>query len=347
MNSKSEINKVFVFLTPFHLLSAKSIYGEDLMRANTHLFLIHERIQLDSTPKHLLRFNDSFSFKKSDLYKVLFLRKKINSVNHFIDIIIAQFDFSKTIQFVSGSDREVICQLFILKLRKYFSPKVVMIDEGVGFYTSSKSSDKFLRLVYPVYSLVLLGAKIQHINPLGSNVYTNEIYVRSLELLCLRQNHIKYNTFVLKKAIVDVNTSAKRNILIFTAPGDSNVINETVKTRVLEQIIRSVKNLDLNVFVKPHPREKISYLKNLKFSDITIIEPAICGDELNFKQFSCIINFQSSVIIEVLSSGFSANKVLTIKYLKSNLLDSVFRTTTIVSIENFQEECIREILIQQ
>lgn len=335
MHKKYPISKVFVFLTPFHFLSASSIFGDDLLSNDEYLFIVHDRVSLKTTPRHLFLFGDELSFKNINSTKFWEISRKIKRIGNWLADIFTDYNLSETTEFISGSDKEVICQMIINRLTKKVTSQVTVIDEGIGMYACLDRHHRLKNFIYKSASCLIFGEKIEFVKPIGSNSSTDKIYLRNPSMLCHRSKSKVYSQFELKKNTINIQTSIGKNVLIFTSPQDMNLISAHDIFAVISKISESMDSKNMRVFIKPHPREDTDYSNYFKRDNIQIIDKKICGDNLNFSQFDLIVHFQSSTVIEVLASGFPPDKIITIKYFKSKGLDQFFENTISYSISEF------------
>jgi hypothetical protein len=83
---------------------------------------------------------------------------------------------------------------------------------------------------------------------------------------------------------------------------------------LLREVIDGAIASGYDVAIKPHPRDPA-----MKFADyadrarISILDSSRCAEDIDYWSYDLILNFGSSVVMEVLASGYPAHDILTIE----------------------------------
>lgn len=322
------IKRIFVFCTPFHLEAILSIYDQKIFGAKDTLVIKYDVVkELPFTPTQYIEVPSKLvSIRRTDFLKI----RKIKGIGRFLEQNIVKYSLSDVKKMVLGTDKGVFCQLLV-KLVKRRNPdaKVVLVDEGTGFYAQRTLIDTVYRKIYPIITFLLYGKRIEFVKPIGTSSFTDIIYVRFLDKLAYRSNSIEYREFRLKKNIIDLKVGKGKHLLLFTLPNDLKSIGDKEKKQFVEELIKLLKKKKISLWIKPHPRENIGYLPEFREGAISIIQAHIPGDKIPFDKFEAIINFKSSVVMSVLDSGYSPQKVITISPAELKF-DKLFEGTHII-----------------
>lgn len=211
-----------------------------------------------------------------------------------------------------------------------YSPRLVIIDEGIGSYISERLRSIIIRLDNSTQNrgdispLHLKGAE-------WMRAIAERIFPSEKRLLCQRKSGILIPNWevidsyrlILNQHVSDFGTTAHPSStgIILTQPfSECDQIDGDTEFRVLEQIVRELWRFDLDVIVKPHPREKKdkyqSFVKRLKRErSLSTADKALLAERLfSSVRPQCVVGYMStSLLTAALLYGipaFSASRLL-------------------------------------
>lgn len=309
-----KFDHIFIFLTPFHIDAAKSVYQSELAQDST-LIIYHPRLNVQDLHAKKITLPE-LELKKNNLFmgNITSLKTKVKLLSEEVNRILSVYNFTDDVNLILGTDRDLFCQFFIQEVKKDFlSSKVILIDEGVGFYYRIRLKDQFLKLIYPFVSHIFLGYRLKHIRPLGSHSLVDIVYLRNMDLLPQRQKNISYRNFNLTRKVIPLNhLKGKENILLYSFPDQDYNIGTNFKEQFLQTLSALIKEAGFCLTIKPHPREDVSSLLGLAENNdtVTILDGKVTGESLPFEEFNFIIHFKSSVIFELLNQKYPAKNII-------------------------------------
>lgn len=282
--------------------------------------------------KHLVEFA-GFSIhqiKKSPIRTLFFYKEKLQQINTHIKDLLSTYDLNLT-KIVIGTDKDNFTQILLNNIysckKTANNVELHAVEEGLGFYVRENKKDKLLKLIYRSLTPILFGFKLEYHKLLATDKRISFIHLRLPEL---RPKTTHNKNVILKKIPIPLSKEAKtghgKNVLIFSFPNQDYDISDGQKADYFKIILSKLKGYD--VIVKPHPRENVEVFKN--FNGIKVLSRKSTGEKLNYHEYVKIINFASSVIIDILMRDYPTNQIYTI-FLK-NIEFSFFEATNCIDI---------------
>lgn len=323
---KKEITHLFIILTPFQKTVMFQLFEEKLKEENT-LILVSEYVTLDDFYKEQGALKN-YEFSRKQLFRQPFKHLKItrNNVKEAKSSIVAlhsKFDFAPDLEIYLGTDKDIFTQLFLNNLFKNGSNrKLTLVDEGIGYYLKPSLKDNILSVLYRFLTPVFFGSRLFYIKQLGTYPKVKTIYLRAPQLLEVKRNDINYIQFNLESQIDMFPEMGGNKVLIYSFPNQDYNLSPTVKVSIIKDIALYLKQFNKTLVIKPHPRENTSELEVMLFGNdnIQILDRAIPGEAINYFEYDLIINFFSSIIIDLIDKKFPKDKILTIGFTKNPII---------------------------
>lgn len=318
----------------------KSLFMDKLSSVNSAIFYANT-IEFDEHlfKGKLISFDVPFfsiqALLKNPFQRVLEYRKLIKETKGFCKMKVGGFTLSKNLKIIIGTDKDNFTQILINKLFniKNLEIELMAVEEGSGFYRKETNKDIIVAFLYRMLTPVLFNEKIKYHRQLGTDKRISKVYARLPECIPKTRNsknvtYIKYG--ISKKREYEPNKA--NGLLIYSFPNKNYPISDTKKTEILKQLILHLgKNKD--VFIKPHPRELMGSVKSLK--GINILNKKSTGEDLDYFNFEKIVNFSSSIVIDLIESGYPKERIVTVKLDDSNL--TFFKETNYVDISDINK----------
>ena len=346
MSGKREITTIFIALTPFHYKSFLSEYEDSLKNENVLILkekYIDERFWKESNALILNLPDEKFSIYdlRNNFFKSIWkYRQSVKRIKQHNLELFERVNFNDTLRINIGSDRDVFTQVFLNDIYRVFNQKKITLaafEEGIGFYDKKSFFEKLKAFIFPIVSPLFFGEKLQFNKPQGIDRRINIVYCRFLEL-------IEKNGFsAYRKLKVRENTNKgtynpeSNKALVFSFPSTSIDISEE---RKVELVSRLYEKLDIDEFViKLHPREE-KYRKELLKSEFnwTFLDGQHPLEELNYFDYKYIVNFNSSIILDILSSEYPKKKIITLSLYETLSIASLYNQTTCMTIKDLLNE---------
>lgn len=323
---KKKIKHLFIILTPFQKTVIHQLFKEKLELENT-LILLSEYVSLDDfgVEKETLK---NYEFSRERLFRqplkyLKITRDNVKEAKGSIELLNSKFNFSKDLEIYLGTDKDVFTQLFLNDLFKN-GPlrKLTLIDEGLGYYIKPATKDKILSVVYRFLTPMFFGSQLLYIRQLGTHPRINDVYLRAPELLKEKSDKINYIRFNLESQINMFPGMGSNKVLLFSFPNQDYNLSTTFKINIIKDIALHLKKFNKELVIKPHPRENTSELEELLFGldNIQILNHTIQGESLNYFEYELILNFFSSIIIDLIDKKFPNEKILTIGFTKTPII---------------------------
>jgi hypothetical protein len=218
-----------------------------------------------------------------------------------------------------GTDKDIYTQLLLNDLYKHSNEyRLTLVDEGLGYYVNLNFKDRMLSLMYKLLTPIIFGSRLYYIKRLGVYPKINNIYLRTPELLNSKNKDINYVKFNLKNKTNTFTNIKEGKVLLYSFPNQDGTISSEAKIKIIQDIGRYLATLDKDLIIKPHPRENIYELKTVlgKQKNVRILDNKFTGEDINYFEFELIINFFSSIVIDILDKNYPKNKILTIGFNK-------------------------------
>lgn len=333
MIGKTKVNQIFIVLTPFHKKAFYSHYGEEMNQKNTlilkdqniddSLFLNYDSIILTIPYAEfsIFKFQNGF-FKTVKNY-----RHQVKILQQFCDKLLVNKTFDENVTINIGTDRDVFTQIFLNKIyeSKDLKPSLHAFDEGLGFYDTKRLTDKIKKIIYPLLSPILFNEKLKFYKPMGQDSRIDKVYCRFPELISKNGHSIYEKIHTRENNCTGTYNKLSNKTLVFSFPNQDLNIKEELKIEWISAIQELVKTEQ--IYVKFHPRE-IRPDPNTwpEVKNWTLIED-ITMDHINYFDYKYIANFNSSIVMDLLASGYPADKIITIDFGSKVNISSLYNST--------------------
>jgi hypothetical protein len=237
-------------------------------------------------------------------------------------------------RYICFNDRNHFSQYLYKKVDFY---QVILIDEGAELYQLKQKGWLLKKVLYPLITpLILKGFCFKYYHAMGIHPRTNVIYARNVEAIPNKRCHVKYIGIKVKKKKNTCLVNSNK-VLVLTSPGfEDRLIDRDQELTFVSQILEILNNNSYQIDIKLHPREQYNKYHFLTKFQCQLIDKNIPSEDLNYFQYSYIINFFSSAVFDIIENDYPKEKVLTLKlYSFSNSVRDVFKKTKI--IENLEE----------
>lgn len=340
----NKINKIFIILTPFHYKAFFAIY-KNLMHQKD--VIIIKESYLDNTlwentkaniidlPEEKFRVYDL----KSNFFQTISkYRKQVKDIKIKCDQLINDFNWESSISINIGSDRDVFAQVFLNQFYKKFKNiNLYAFDEGLGYYDTRKKFDKIKRVVYPILSPLLLGDTINFNKPMGIDKRIDVVYCRFPDLI-IKNGYSEYR----KLEVRESNSFGKYNpkstkVLVFSFPNKTIDIADETKISWISSLYKSLPKVEFEI--KLHPREEL-FKDKIKetYPEWKFLSSQHSIEELNYFDYLYIVNFNSSIVIDILFSGYPEDKIITVDFGAKLNLAELYNKTKLISINELTNE---------
>ncbi|MCE2613629.1 hypothetical protein LVD13_11660 [Flavobacteriaceae bacterium D16] len=317
------IDQIVFFHTPFH---EKAFYEVTrITNLDTTLIVASYYINLIKSPPHYYVLeNKGFSrlrFLESPLKQLPEIRKKLALTDQEIIELGLKYDFCDGLKIYLGNDKDIFVQRLLYLMNSKIK-EVIAIDEGLGFYLADSLKDRVFKKLYPLISQLILGRKIYYLKRLGTHPMVNKVFLREPELLLSKQKGITYERIFLSPKH-EKRIPEKGKALIYSFPEQDLTVKKERKLYVIDQMVNFFTQNGIQVVIKPHPRENISDLEKTYANNknVELLKGSLLGEELDYFNFEVIINFFSSVILDILNTEYPAKRLITIGFTKKPLIE--------------------------
>lgn len=317
------MNWLFIILTPFQYRMMGEIFGNVLHEEDTlifhtaHVTLNHE---LHRGKCVLIEF-EKFSLlelRKNPFKKIPKYRKRLASMRKYLIPFVHDFTSLEELNVVIGTEKDNFTQVFlnVLYERKELRKQLFAVEEGLGYYVREGCLDRIKSFAYKISTPLVFREKLAYHKQLGTDQRIDRRYVRLPELVPkyrgeklpnLRAVDIPRNDFD-KKPL-------KGKVLVFSFANGDFGIDDEEKYKVFKSLINLLEGKE--VFIKPHPRESVEVFA--RFQEIKVFAKGKPGESLDYFQYEQIVNFTSSVIIDILARGYPPRNIVTVETRKTDL----------------------------
>lgn len=317
---RKQIKYIFIVITPFHKLVLTQLFPK-LINSNNTLVLISDFVKKDELFCEMVPLK-KYEFSRSKLFREPFkylnkTKKDIVEAKEDINLIKKNHNLSKDLEIFIGTDKDVFTQLLLNDLYKCSRvKKLTVVDEGIGFYVNKSMKDELLSLTYKLLTPIFFRSKLYYIKRLGVYPKIDVIYLRTPELLKSKNNKISYIQFNLNNKIKESSEIPKGKVLLFSFPDQNYNIQKGHKYKIIKEIAFHLNENDRKLIIKPHPRENVNelkaYLSNI--NNIQILDNNFSGEELDYFDYELIVNFFSSIILDILDRKYPNKRIFTIGF---------------------------------
>lgn len=338
-----EIKNIIIVLTPFQKDTMERLF-ENLFKETSTLIYHSEHTSFKRYNSEVLRIND-FKFSRNRLLNYQYYlecKKAIAIIRKEINGLETRYSFHEKLNVYIGSEKDIFTQMLLQT--PFINSKLIdliAIEEGLGYY-KYKSNWKITltKYVYQYLTPLLFKEKLKYVYTLGLYPRINKVYARLPEMLPIKRKNVEYLGINVTREKVGRKYNARSNkVLIFSLPNQDYELNDDEKFRIFSKLIDSFE--EKAIVIKPHPRENTLFFD--RFSDnknVYVLRKDEVGENINYFEFEKIFNFSSSVIIDILTTGYPKKAVHTIFINgSSNLI--FFKETTCIKLtelENYNFE---------
>jgi hypothetical protein len=337
-----KIKFIFIVLTPFHLKAFYAKYGDKINNANV-IILKGKKLDDSLFPSHeynlitIPNLNFSiFKFRKNPISTFLKYRYQIKKLSYFSEDLLRTNEIDKDVIINIGTDRDVFSQIFLDKIFKIqnFKPFLIAFDEGLGFYVGKTFLDHIKKWVYPLLSPILFGVKLRFYKPMGQHQQIKKVYCRYPEFISKKKN-INYEKLDIRENKIKgyYNISSGKT-LIFSFPNQDLGIDEKIKIKWISLVNTLLSTEETHV--KLHPDEKKFEIKSLLFANKCTILNNLSIEQINYFDYKYIVNFDSSVVLDILASGYPGDKIITIGLGNKINISSIYNKTIKLKIKDLK-----------
>lgn len=311
------IKKVVFLLTPFQVKAINWV-NPQLKSSRDTLIIKADYIELSQTVCNIESF-DNTRFSRNDFLRkpfksLIMTRAFLKAIDKKLDVLQETYTFEEGFWVYLGNDKDVYTQCFLNRFKDKILG-VTAIDEGIGFYLTETAKDRILKFLYPFLSRVLFGCKILYIKRLGSHSMVTNVFLREKDMLKNKSSNVEYSLLNVPKS-QSGSVIKESKVLIFSFPEQDINLNITKKANILDTLIGYFINQGREIMLKPHPREHVKLLKkNLSYSSkIKFLNESEVGEEIPYFDFGLIINFGSSVVLDLLANNYPKNRIITLGF---------------------------------
>ena len=337
------IKNVFLIITPFQYKMMKEVFPAQLQSENS-LLIFNEKIAFDTEYcKGLVKQHvfEGFSFndlKRKPFQKIKEYRKAIAELQDRIKKDFEKLKLADQLKVIIGTDKDIYTQLLLghLHSSEYSVQdiKVSAVEEGLGYYVNETRSDQFKRLLYQCLTPLLFGTRLYYYRQLGTDHRIDELYVRLPEALPRRRKANEVPVHKIKDSGHDPvlkETVNSKAVLIFSFPNQDFAISDQEKKEIFLALLS--KFPEASITVKPHPRESTEVFE--EFEKIKVMPGSMVGEKLDYFQFGTIVNFASSIIIDILQKNYPVDRIYTVFINPVGL--SFFQNTKCIKLKDLKQ----------
>lgn len=337
------IDRIYIALTPFHYRSFKVKFGPSINERNALLFK-ESIVKLEAEElKHANVINiPSVDFRIYDFFENPFkslrvYRGQIKELRKFCELILDKYSFDTDIEINIGSDRDIFTQVFLNRIYRRFSQKELHLnafDEGVGYYDNKNSFDHIKAVLFPILSPIFFGEKLSFNKPMGSDRRINTVYCRFPELV-KRNGFSTYSKLLVRENLNSGEYNPNSNkVLIFSFPLKDRNISIKNKKQWLTLIFDKYPKVEF--VIKLHPREEEFNIDG--DYPVSFLKGNFPVGKLNYFDYKNIVNFSSSVLMDILASGYPPKYILTVGFGADLNLKKMYEQTEFIEIKDLINE---------
>lgn len=337
---------IILVLTPFHVSQLKRLENEIIGSEDRNVIFygntvsqeiidLSHSFEVYEVPK--IEFNLAEVLK--DPYRIIEYRKRINELKSFFDKVLS-FDNAET-RLILFSYHGVVPQVLAQQMKAY-KPEIIEIEEGLAHYYDYRIKDHLLSVLYRIVTPFLIGMKLKYRGDTGRNSDSDILYIRFPEFLKKKLKKIEYRQIPRNTSKSSLSTESQGKVLIFTSPfSEYKQLSLAKEETIIKSIIEGIHSVDIGVVVKMHPKESSNKYMHLS-EHVTYLPSNILGESVNYFQYKKIIHFGSSIILDILDSGYPSNNLITVEGASfSKNLHHIFRSTHLLKydrnfIKNFE-----------
>lgn len=300
-----ENKNLFLVHTPYHILLATSICLSEKYRYYHNDIFINKSFNIDD--KLLNKLKCIFR----EIY-ILDLCKNTGYIDNIVKVDKILLDNKYNNIFVNN-ESEVKTQ-YILNTRLDKNGSIIYIEDGTSNYIEVAYNHKIGMGTYAQKEFSrALDIHMEDIESLGTYSHIKERFFLYPDLVANNLKDDKLNNEIdnslLKDAVnilyMDCSYKINKNNIIFIALEHSNFVNIIkgydlqVYIDTIKYIIDSISNLNYDIYIKYHPREKNEYLNKLisNYNNLYILDKNIPMEFLFMRENMILISLKSTSLI--------------------------------------------------
>lgn len=335
MSSNKSINWLIV-LTPLQLRNTLTVLG--IEEIDTIFYTENVKLSEISSSlskAKLVKIPDNV-FRKSDLIRVpfrsLIVYRKL--INQFVTIA-EQYSIAlgKKVNLYCGSDKNLYVQLLALKIKEQGKlSMLISVDEGAGHYCKERPYWRIKDCLYRILSPLLLGVPYDYVDVMGTWKNTNQVWVRWPERLgyCAKDKEYKKIYKQVSQHSLLNNSDGKKALVLSSPLATDRFMSEKDEEKLLQNIIQNLKLKGYDIVLKPHPRDtEQKFLPFLKDSYVSMLNGNELAENLPYGEYKLVINFGSSVVMDMLNAGFPPDRIITVDVIGVIKRVPLFNTTKV------------------
>jgi len=262
-----------------------------------HLF------KLDNIFDHIIKFTRK---KEERIWNILKFNKYYRS---FVKEIISIFQYPKLKNIFIFSDKEKPIEIISSMAKEKYLANVFLIDEGiVSYYNNPNYYKSFSKwLIVKAFNYKYISSSMGY----GQSRINDYFLTFDKKNVINQKNIIEFPPLILSKyaQIFNIKYPAFVNntvIFISNALSEGNVISISAEKELIKEIIDTLKKMELNVVIKPHPVEitgKYDYFENEK--NVHIIDDLLLPVECYFsdQNIKLVCGITSSALLNAKRNG--------------------------------------------
>lgn len=328
---------ILLLTTPFHLLMINKC--RFLLKDEPTYLFYSKHLDIAEIEEKFKNIHADFfkipGFDNSKLPKSMFsLKRRFKLRSYYLELLkyIETIDFNKKIHnVIIFSEKDLFTQIL---LKKFKNSNIIAIDEGTGYYNKDSYKDKIKKILYLVISpLLFSGFTYRYFVVLGTHPSIKEVYIRRPELIYTLREKIEYhqieNDSIRKLSL----QTTEKSILVLTSPiYEDEKLPQGEAFDLLRKTMSILSNRGYIVYLKTHPREKIDkYSDLIQEYQLKTIPKNKRSEDLDYFEYSYIVNFFSSSIIDILEKEYPAERIISIYPSRSfSNRKHIFKSTNII-----------------
>lgn len=356
MTNRIDIHNIYVFLTPFHkkqiseILSLLPAASKEIIFYNEYIDV--KEIKNDFPSASIIPISvGKVNFKKF-LLKPLSEGKTLRDLFHsYWKIIDQELDNDKKYNLIIGQDKDVFIQIIINQLvNRGIKKEIIAVDEGTGFYCrNSMLKYPVMKTFYTLLSPVIFRTKIRYVERYGTHPQIDTVFVRFIDALgSLKARSKRYIQIPISEEQRNFDKVENSDrVLILTSPfSEDNEKTDEQEQLILSSLFSAIPS-SKEIHVKQHPREREEKLMNFRKNNrIKFLNKSEVAETIRFEEYSFIIHFGSSVIMELFLIGYPLDHVVTFNpYSQEISLSYLFEQTIHVKLKkNYWEDQVYKTL---
>lgn len=305
------INKVYIINNLYHYNILKVYFDTNNFKSDSLVFYDSEITIKDlngfvQIPKSFRgHYADSLFDKYFNIKSIIKYIKNLN------------LKFNDKLNLYLCTDREIFNQLFITIVKP---TSVHLFDEGIGMYRKRFLKSYIKNLFYIFFSKIIFKNKIFFVQPLGSNPYVTDLYIRRKDLLGYKTKSLKYHNLDSNSETYHYN-----NQIFIILPYDEKSFSKKIDfLNHLNSIILELSKYNKVINLKPHPRDQTDYKDLFGHKNIFVFSNLNLAEDLCLPAYSLIINYRSSSILTLVFNGNDLNNILTLSLDKNHIEDDIY-----------------------